>query len=92
MQKQADAMRAMAERYLRLAMTTSNPKERTKFLDYASIYAQLSEQSKRKEAPTIAVDPQPNDGRDAAVPGYPGSDGATSPGASTVPAGDFTTK
>jgi hypothetical protein len=59
MLKQADAMRAMAERYLRLAMTTSNPKERTKFLDYASIYAQLSEQSKRKEASTIAVDPQP---------------------------------
>ena len=40
-------------------MTTSNPKERTKFLDYASIYAQMSEQSKRKEATTIAVDPQP---------------------------------
>jgi hypothetical protein len=54
--KQADAMRAMAERYLRLARMTSEPTERTKFLDYASIYAQLSEQSERREAPTIVAD------------------------------------
>ena len=52
MLKQADAMRAMAERYLRLAETTSEPKERTKFLDYASIYAQLSEQSERQASLT----------------------------------------
>ena len=45
-----DAMRAMAERYLRLAKTASEPNERAKFLDYASIYAQLSEQSERQDA------------------------------------------
>jgi hypothetical protein len=56
MLKQADAMRAMAERYLRLAKMTSEPTERTKYLDYASIYAQLSEQSERREAPTTVVD------------------------------------
>ena len=45
-------MRAMAERYLRLAKTTSEPTERTRFLDYASIYAQLSEQSERQPSLT----------------------------------------
>ena len=49
-------MRAMAERYLRLAKTTSEPTERTKFLDYASIYAQLSEQSERQEAQATGAD------------------------------------
>ena len=44
-----DAMRAMAERYLRLARAASEPNERAKFLDYASIYAQLSEQSERQD-------------------------------------------
>jgi len=56
MLKQADGMRAMAERYLRLAKATSEPEERTKFLDYASLYAQLSEQSERREASTIVLD------------------------------------
>jgi hypothetical protein len=56
MLKQTDTMRAMAERYLRLAKTTSEPEERTKFLDYASLYAQLSEQSERNEDPTPAAD------------------------------------
>lgn len=51
----ADAMRAMAERYLRLAQMASEPEERTKFLDYASIYAQLSEQSEREESRASAA-------------------------------------
>ena len=51
----ADAMRAMAERYLRMAHTASEPEERTKFLDYASIYAQLSEQSERAESRASAA-------------------------------------
>ena len=59
MPKQADAMRAMAERYLRLAKTTSEPTERTRFLDYASIYAQLSEQSERQEVHATGVDTEP---------------------------------
>jgi len=59
MPKQADAMRAMAERYLRLAKTTSEPTERARFLDYASIYAQLSEQSERQESQATDVDKEP---------------------------------
>jgi hypothetical protein len=42
-------MRAMAERYLRLAKTTKDVRERRKFFDYAAIYAQLSEQASRRE-------------------------------------------
>ena len=54
--KQADAMRVMAERYLSLAKASSEPGERTKFFDYASIYAQLPEQAERQDAPATVVD------------------------------------
>jgi len=47
MLKQAAAMRVMAERYLKLARTSDDARERGKFLGYASIYAELAERSKR---------------------------------------------
>jgi len=47
MLKQAAAMRVMAERYLKLARTSDDARERGKFLCYASIYAELAERSKR---------------------------------------------
>ena len=34
----------MAQRYLQLARTTGDPRERSRFLDYAALYAELSEQ------------------------------------------------
>jgi hypothetical protein len=49
MLNQSGAMRVMAERYLRLAKTTKDPRERSKFFDYAFVYAQLSEQAERRE-------------------------------------------
>jgi hypothetical protein len=49
MLNQSDAMRVMAERYLRLAKTTKDPRERSKFFDYAFVYAQLSKQAERRE-------------------------------------------
>ena len=45
----SDAFRVMATKYLRLAKNTDDPMERSKFLGYAMIYAQLSEQSERRE-------------------------------------------
>jgi len=53
------ALKDMAEKYLRLAKTTAEPKARKTFLDYAAIYAQLSEQSEHQKAPTTAVDKEP---------------------------------
>ena len=50
MAHQSEAMRAMARRYLRLAWTTNDARERTKFVGYAVLYAQLSEQSERRHA------------------------------------------
>ena len=46
---QSDTMRAMAAKYLRLAKDAKNSRERSKFFDYAMIYAQLSEQAERRE-------------------------------------------
>lgn len=46
------AMRALAEKYLRLAKTSDNPRERSKFIDYAMLYAQLSEQARRRDGAT----------------------------------------
>jgi hypothetical protein len=46
---QSDALRTMAEKYLQLAMDTKDPTERSKFFDYATAYAQLSEQSEWRE-------------------------------------------
>ena len=45
MRNQAKALRAFAERYLRLAKTTADPRERNKFFNYAAVYAELSERS-----------------------------------------------
>ena len=50
MLNQSVAMRVMASKYLRLAKDTKDPRERSKFFDYAMIYAQLSEQAERREA------------------------------------------
>ena len=47
--RQRDAPRVMAAKYLRLAKDTEDPRERSKFFDYAMAYAQLSEQSERCE-------------------------------------------
>lgn len=55
MRNHSDTMRAMAERYLRLAKTTKDARERRKFFDYATIYAQLSEQASRRQ-PTVRND------------------------------------
>ncbi len=53
------AMRSLAEKYLRLASTSDNPRERSKFIDYAMLYAQLSEQARRHEEP---LPPRPEAG------------------------------
>jgi hypothetical protein len=47
MRNQANALRALAERYLRLAKMTADPRERNKFFNYAAVYADLSERSER---------------------------------------------
>ena len=49
MLNQRVAMRVMASKYLRLAKDTKDPRERSKFFDYAMIYAQLSEQAERRQ-------------------------------------------
>ena len=49
------AMRALAEKYLRLAKMSDNPRERTKFIDYAMLYAQLSEQARRRDGSARAA-------------------------------------
>jgi len=46
---QSDALREKAAKYLRLARGAQDPRARSKFFDYAMIYAQLSEQSERRE-------------------------------------------
>jgi hypothetical protein len=46
---QTDAFRVMAVKYLRLAKDTKDAGERSKFIDYAMIYAQLSEQAERRD-------------------------------------------
>ncbi len=55
MAHQSEAMRAMAQRYLRLARTTQDARERSKFFDYAMLYAQLCEQSERRRASARAA-------------------------------------
>ena len=45
----SDTMRVMAAKYLRLARNTDDPRARSKFVNYAMIYAQLSEQAERRE-------------------------------------------
>ena len=47
--RHSDSMRVMAERYLQLAETTEDANERSKFFDYAMVYAQLSEQAEQRE-------------------------------------------
>ena len=47
MRNQAKALRALAERYLRLAKTTADPRVRNKFFNYAAVYADLSGRSQR---------------------------------------------
>ena len=56
-------LRVMASKYLRLARDTEDPGERSKFFDYAMIYAQLSEQAERRETsrPMARVDGEPRD-------------------------------
>jgi hypothetical protein len=57
---QGDAMRVMAEKYLSLAKTTSDPQARRKFLGYAAVYAELSEQSVRRATSGAAEDKERN--------------------------------
>ena len=45
----SDNLRVMAEEYLRLANDTEDPRVRSKFFDYATAYAQLSERAERRE-------------------------------------------
>ena len=47
MPNHAKALRALAERYLRLAKTTVDSRERNKFFNYAAVYAELSARSER---------------------------------------------
>jgi len=42
MQNQSDTIRLMAQKYLQLAKTTNDQKERLKFLSYAAFYADLA--------------------------------------------------
>jgi hypothetical protein len=49
MLNQTTTLRVMAQRYLRLAKTTDDAIERKRFIDYANIYAQLSEQAARRD-------------------------------------------
>jgi len=39
----ADNLRVIADRYLRLAEQTTDTQERVKFLDYASVFMELAE-------------------------------------------------
>ena len=55
---ESDTMRVIAARYLRLAKDTKDRRERSKFFDYAIIYAQLSEQAERREASNTTL-PRP---------------------------------
>ena len=52
---QSDAMRAMAQKYLRLARSAPDARERSKYFDYAMVYAQLSEQAERLRAASKAM-------------------------------------
>ena len=45
MLKQDDAMKAMAQGYLRLAKSRFDAEDRKRFLDYAAVYAELSNRS-----------------------------------------------
>ena len=56
MLKHAHAMRVMAENYLRMAATATDPRERKKFLDYASVYTELSNRSAGREKSAAAED------------------------------------
>jgi hypothetical protein len=52
----ADNMRVIADRYLRLAEQTTDTQERVKFLDYASVFMELAERraSESHERPDIS--------------------------------------
>ena len=52
MPNHAEAMRILAEKYLRMARTSIDPDERRKFLEYATLYAELTDRSERQEAPS----------------------------------------
>ena len=52
---QENAMRTMAEEYLRLAKTSFDRTERKKFLDYAALYAELSDRSVRKRRKPLFI-------------------------------------
>ena len=56
MLKHALAMRVMAENYLRMAAEAADPRERRKFLDYASVYTELSNRSAGREKSAAAED------------------------------------
>jgi hypothetical protein len=49
---ESDTMRAMAARYFRLAKDTEDQRERSKYFDYAMVYAQLSRKAGQRETST----------------------------------------
>ena len=48
MPNHAEAMRMLAEKYLTLARTSVDPEDRRKFLNYATLYAELADKSVRE--------------------------------------------
>ena len=62
MLNQADAMRVMAEKYLKLARISDDATDRRKFLGYAGFYAQLAERSARQGAVRESIVFTPNTG------------------------------
>jgi len=54
MLSQGDTLRVMAEKYLRLAKTTSDLEAQRKFLGYATVYTELAEQFVRRATSSAA--------------------------------------
>ena len=51
-----NTLRLMAEQYMRLAKQATDRTEKARFFDYASLYAQLSEQASRGRLRETAPD------------------------------------
>jgi len=51
----SEAMRVVAEHYLRLAEKTSDPQERQKYVIYAATYAEIIERSSLREIEVVAT-------------------------------------
>ena len=51
-----NTLRLMAEQYMRLVKRATDPTEKARFIDYASLYAQLGEQASRGRLRETAPD------------------------------------